>query len=68
MRHIKLININRRSFWMHLEVHKVVQGAVHVHLDPHAQGQAHGEVEEGYETHQINQHKQEVVQDVLRSA
>jgi hypothetical protein len=29
---------------MHLEVHKVVQGAVHVHHDPHVphvQGQAH---------------------------
>jgi hypothetical protein len=23
MRHIKLISMNRRSFWMHLEVHEV---------------------------------------------
>jgi hypothetical protein len=32
---------------MHLEVHEVDQGAVHVHHDPyvpHVQGQAHGEV------------------------
>jgi hypothetical protein len=32
---------------MHIEVHKVVQDAVHVHHDPHvphAQRQAHGEV------------------------
>jgi hypothetical protein len=34
MRHIKLISINWRLFWMHLEVHEVVQGAVHVHHDP----------------------------------
>jgi hypothetical protein len=59
MRHIKLISINRRLFWMHLEVHEVVQGAVHVHHDPHVprvQGQSHGEVQEGHETHQIDQH------------
>jgi hypothetical protein len=24
MRHIKLISMNRRSFWMHLDVHEVV--------------------------------------------
>jgi hypothetical protein len=32
---------------MHLEAHKVVQVAVHVHHDPyvpHVQGQTHGEV------------------------
>jgi hypothetical protein len=43
MRPIKLINMNRRLFWMHLEVHESVQGAVHVHHDhhvPHVQGQA----------------------------
>jgi hypothetical protein len=45
-------------------VHKVVQGAVHVHIDPHlahVQAQAHVEVQEGYEAHQINQNNQEVV-------
>jgi hypothetical protein len=45
MRHIKLIHMNRRMFWMHLEVHLVDQGAVHVHHDPHVphvQGQVHG--------------------------
>jgi hypothetical protein len=31
------------------------------------QGQAHGEVEEGHEAHQIDQHEQEVVLDALRS-
>jgi hypothetical protein len=35
MRHIKLISMNRRLFWMHLEVHEVDQVAVHVHHDPH---------------------------------
>jgi hypothetical protein len=35
MRHIKLISMNRRLFWMHSEVHEVGQGAVHVHHDPH---------------------------------
>jgi hypothetical protein len=35
MRHIKLISMNRRSFWVDFEVHEVVQGAVHVHHDPH---------------------------------
>jgi hypothetical protein len=34
MRHIKLIRMNSRLFLMHLEVHEVVQGAVHVHHDP----------------------------------
>jgi hypothetical protein len=29
MRHIKLISMNRRLFWMYLEMHKVVQSAVH---------------------------------------
>jgi hypothetical protein len=49
---------------MHLEVQEVVQGAVHVHHDPHVphiQGQSHGEVQEGYEAHQNYQHEQEVV-------
>jgi hypothetical protein len=44
---------------MHLELHEEVQGAVHVHHDPHVphvQGQSHGEVQEGHETHQIDQH------------
>jgi hypothetical protein len=52
-------------------VHKVVQAAVHVHIDPHlahVQAQAHVEVQDGYEAHQINQHNQEVVLDALRSA
>jgi hypothetical protein len=34
MRHMKLISMNRRLFWMHLKVHEVDQGAVHVHHDP----------------------------------
>jgi hypothetical protein len=34
MRHIKLISMNMRLFWMHLEMHEAVQGAVHVHHDP----------------------------------
>jgi hypothetical protein len=71
MRHIKLISINRRLFWMHLEVHEVVQGAVHVHHDPpgpHVQGQSHEEVQEGHETHQIDQHEQEAVLDAFESA
>jgi hypothetical protein len=45
MRHIKLISMNRRSFWMRLDLHEVDQGAAHVHHDPHVphvQGQAHG--------------------------
>jgi hypothetical protein len=44
---------------MHLEVHEFVQGAVHVHHDPHVphiQGQSHGEVQDGHEAHQIDQH------------
>jgi hypothetical protein len=56
---------------MHLELHEVVQGAVHVHHDPnvpHIQGQSHGEVQEDHEAHQIDQHLQEVVLDALRSA
>jgi hypothetical protein len=64
MRHIKLISINRRLFWMHLEVHEVVQGAVHVHHDPHVphvQGQSHGEVQEDHETHQIDQHNRRLL-------
>jgi hypothetical protein len=43
MRHIKVISMNRRLFWMHLEVHEVDQGAVHAHHDsnvPNVQGQA----------------------------
>jgi hypothetical protein len=35
MRHIKLISMNRRLFWMHFKVHEVVQGEVHVPQDPH---------------------------------
>jgi hypothetical protein len=71
MRHIKLISINRRLFWMHLELHEEVQGAVHEHHDPHVpyvQGQSHGEIQEAHETHQIDQHEQEVVLDALKSA
>jgi hypothetical protein len=47
MRHMKLISMNRRLFWMHLKVHEVDQGAVHKGHDPHVphvQGQAHEEV------------------------
>jgi hypothetical protein len=71
MRHIKLISMNRRLFWMHLKVYEVDQGAVHVHQDshiPHVQGQSHGEVQEGHEAHQIDQHEQEVVLDAIISA
>jgi hypothetical protein len=71
IRHIKLISINRKLFRMHLEVHEVVQGAVHVHHGPdvpHVQGQSHGEVKKGHEAHLIYQHEQEVVLDALRSA
>jgi hypothetical protein len=46
---------------MHLEVHEVIQATC-------VQGQAHGEVQEGHEAHQIDQHKQEIVLDALRSA
>jgi hypothetical protein len=49
---------------MHIEVHEVQPGVVHVHHDshvPHVQGQAHGEVQEGHEAHQIGQQEQEVV-------
>jgi Ni,Fe-hydrogenase III large subunit len=71
MRQIKLICMSRRLFWMHFEVHEAVQGTVHV-LDnahvPHVQGQAHVEAQEGHEAHTINQHKQEVDLDALRSA
>jgi hypothetical protein len=57
MRHIKLFSMNRRLFWMHLEVLKAVQGAVHVNHDPHVprvKGHLHGEVQEGHEAHQID--------------
>jgi hypothetical protein len=37
MRHMKSISMSRRLFWMHLEVHKIVQGAVHENHDPHVQ-------------------------------
>jgi hypothetical protein len=70
MGHIELISMNRRLFWMQLEVHELVQGAVHVHHDPHVPhvlGQAHGEVQEGHKPHQIDQHEQEVVLDALSS-
>jgi hypothetical protein len=53
MRHIKLISMNRRLFWMHLEVHYVDQDAVHVHHDPHVthmyKDRHKGEVLEGHE-------------------
>jgi hypothetical protein len=68
MRHIKLISMNRRLFWMHLEVLEADQGAVHVHHDPHVphvKGQSHKEVQEGHEAHHIDQ---EVILDALRSA
>jgi hypothetical protein len=71
MRHIKLISMNRRYFWMHFKVHEVVQGAVHVHHDPHVphgKEQSHGEVQKVHVAHQINQHEQEIVLDALRSA
>jgi hypothetical protein len=45
MRHIKLISMNKRFFWMNLEVHEVDQGAFHIIHDPnapHVQGEAHG--------------------------
>jgi hypothetical protein len=61
MRHVKLVSMNRRLFWMHLEVHEADQG---VHRDPHVphvEGQALGEAQEGHEAHQIDQHEQEVV-------
>jgi hypothetical protein len=35
MRHIKLISMNWRLFWMHFEVHERDKGAVRVHHDPH---------------------------------
>jgi hypothetical protein len=53
---------------MHFQVYEVAHGAVHVHHDPHVphvQGQAHGEVQEGQEAHQINEHEHEVVLDAL---
>ena len=56
---------------MHLEMHKAVQGAVHVHNDPHVphrKEQSHGEVQKVHVAHQINQHEQEIVLDALRSA
>jgi hypothetical protein len=71
MRHMKLISMNRMLFWMHLEVLEAVQGAVHVHHDPHVphvKGQSYGQVQEGHEAHQIYLHEQEVVLDALRSA
>jgi hypothetical protein len=71
VRHIKLISMNRSLFCMHLEVHEVDQGAVHVHHDPHVpnvQGQAHGKVQEVHEAYQIDQHKQEVALDAPRSS
>jgi hypothetical protein len=69
LRHIKLISTNTKLFWMHLEVHEVVQDAVNVPHDlhvSHVQGQAHGEVQESHEAHQIGLHEQEVVLDALR--
>jgi hypothetical protein len=58
--------MNRKLFWLHLEVHKVAQGAFNVHHDPHVlqvKGHAHLEIEEGHWTHQINYHEHEVVLD-----
>jgi hypothetical protein len=43
-----------KLFW----VQSVYSMTLHV---PHVQDQAHGEVQEGHEAHQINQHAQEVV-------
>jgi hypothetical protein len=66
-----LISMNSRLFWIHLEVHEVVQGEIHVpHYPhgPHVQGLGHREVQEDHEAHQIDQHEQEVVLDALRSA
>jgi hypothetical protein len=51
MRHINVICMNRRLFWMHLKGGEVVQGAVHEHHDPHIQGLAHGEFQEGHKAH-----------------
>jgi hypothetical protein len=71
MRHIKLISMNRRLFSMHLELQEVDWGVVHAHHDPHVphvQGHSHGEVQEGHEAHQIDQHEQDLVLDALRSA
>jgi hypothetical protein len=68
IRHTKFISMNKRLLWMHLEVHEINQGAVHVHNDPHVphlQEQAHEEVQEGHEAHQIDQHELEVVLDAL---
>jgi hypothetical protein len=39
---------------MHIEVHKVDQGAVHVHHVPHVQGQALEEVQEGHSAFSAN--------------
>jgi hypothetical protein len=55
---------------MHLEVHEAVQGAVHLHHDPHVphvKVQSHGGVQEVHQAHQIDQHEQ-VILDALRSA
>jgi hypothetical protein len=56
---------------MHHKVLDVVQGAAHAHHDPnvyHVQGQAHGEIQEGHEAHQIDQNEHNVVLDALRRA
>jgi hypothetical protein len=56
---------------MHFKVLGVVQGAVHAQHDPdvhQVQGQAHGEVQEGHNANQIDQHEQEIVIDALRCA
>jgi hypothetical protein len=53
---------------MHLEVHEVVLGAVHVHHDPYVpnvQGLVHREVQEDHQAHQIDQHEQEVAQVIF---
>jgi hypothetical protein len=71
MRNMKLISMNRRLLWMHLKVHEADQGPVNVHHDPympHVQGHTHGQVQEGHEAHQIDQHEQEAVLNALRSA
>jgi hypothetical protein len=51
MGHIKFISMNKRLFWMHLEVHEVDQGTVHVNHGSHVQGQAHEEVQDGHKAH-----------------
>jgi hypothetical protein len=46
---------------MHLEVHEVFKGAVHVPHEPHVQGLVPIEVQEDHEAHQNDQHELEVI-------